>query len=377
MVFLIFEVDVYYDLFSLNSTPLIDEILFLHYNKVKIITLYYIIVYDLLAKMRKKEVVFMELHVSQDATSSYKSISDALLAIPDNYKDPISIYVHKGVYHEKVTLPYSYLTIQGDGVMDTIITYDHCANMQMEDGSKRGTFRTPTLFVDANFVTIRNLTIENHAGLGHLVGQALAAYVDGDFITFENCRLLGNQDTLFTGPLPPAPYEPGGFVGPKEHSPRLNGRHLYSHCYIEGDIDFIFGSATALFDHCEIFSKNIGKPCNGYVTASSTPQGQQFGYVFYQCDFTSNCPPNTVYLGRPWRDYGQVVLLECNLGPHIKEEGWHDWGKEHAHSLVYFAEYNSKGDGSNPNKRVPWSKQLSKKEALTYLEALREFYKLY
>lgn len=315
----------------------------------------------------------MELHVSKDKSSPYNSLTEALHAIPYNYNDPVTIYLHKGIYNEKTILQYPHLTIEGDGATETIITFDHSAYMTMEDGSKRGTFRTPTLLVDAHNVTIRNLTIANSAGVGSQVGQALALYVDGDFVTIENCRILGNQDTLFTGPLPPTPYEPGGFVGPKEHAPRLNGRHLYSHCYIEGDIDFIFGSATALFDHCEIFSKNIHKPCNGYITAGSTPVDQRFGYVFYQCNFTSDCPPHTVYLGRPWRDYAKVVLLQCNLGPHIKEEGWHDWGKEQAHSLTFFAEFDSKGLGSNPSKRVSWSKQLTEDQATSYLKAFKEY----
>lgn len=122
--------------------------------------------------------------------------------------------------------------------------------------------------------TASNLTFENSAGPGTKVGQALALYVDGDRIAFHDCRFLGNQDTLFTAPLPPKEIEPNGFVGPKQFAPRINGRHFYQRCYIEGDIDFIFGGATAYFEDCEFFSKYTGQPISSYVTAASTPEGQ-------------------------------------------------------------------------------------------------------
>lgn len=139
----------------------------------------------------------------------------------------------------------------------------------MPDGIKRGTFRSYTFFVHAADVTLRNLTIENTAGDSKTHGQAIALYAECDRFIAESCRILGHQDTLFTGPLPPEEYEPGGFRGPTESAPRINGRQYYHNCYICGDIDFIFGSATAYFEGCTIAS--LGP---GYVTAASTPEGQ-------------------------------------------------------------------------------------------------------
>lgn len=135
-----------------------------------------------------------------------------------------------------------------------------------------------------------------------------------DRLLFEDCRFLGSQDTLFTAPLPPKEIEPNGFIGPKQQAPRIHGRHCYRHCYIEGDIDFIFGSATAYFEECEFFSKHIDQDINGYVTAASTPKDQKYGYVINACRFTSNCPPHSVYLGRPWRDPNRNRKLEVLLG---------------------------------------------------------------
>ncbi len=130
-------------------------------------------------------------------------------------------------------------------------------------------------------------------------------------------------------------------------------------------MDFIFGSATAYFDHCEIYSnydKNIDN-IQGYATAASTPEGQEYGYVFADCRFTSDCPPQTVYLGRPWRNFAKTVLLRCYLGEHIHKEGWHNWNKTEAEETVYYAEYASEGPGAAPESRASWSYQLTKEEA--------------
>ena len=132
----------------------------------------------------------------------------------------------------------------------------------------------------------------------------------------------------------------------------------YKNCRIFGTVDFIFGSATAYFEDCELISLNDRKeetaqdpaaesgeqkeaaPVLGYVTAPSTPQGQKYGYVFRNCAFTGpDCPDETCYLGRPWRNYARCVLIDCKIGRHIRKEGWHDWGKERAEETTFFAEY--------------------------------------
>lgn len=80
----------------------------------------------------------------------------------------------------------------------------------------------------------------------------------------------------------------------------------------------------------------------GYITAASTPESQEYGYVFSNCKLISkNCPPNSVYLGRPWRNYAKTVFLECALGNHIHECGFHDWKKEDARNTVLYAEYRN------------------------------------
>ena len=274
-----------------------------------------------------------------DASGSFYSLKAAFAAMPEDPTVPVTIRVMPGIYHEKLSLTRPNVTIEGAGASpsDTVISFGDYGYEIMPDGIKRGTFRSYTFFVHAADVTLRNLTIENTAGDSKTHGQAIALYAECDRFIAESCRILGHQDTLFTGPLPPEEYEPGGFRGPTESAPRINGRQYYHNCYICGDIDFIFGSATAYFEGCTIAS--LGP---GYVTAASTPEGQEYGYVFHDCRFAAEgCPQHAAYIGRPWRDYARVVLMDCAIGAHIHPAGFHDWGKEHAHGTVLFAEYHS------------------------------------
>jgi pectinesterase len=177
------------------------------------------------------------------------------------------------------------------------------------------------------------------------MGQAVALYTQGKQLMFVGCRLLGNQDTVYTG------YA-GGFL-------------YFKNCYIEGTTDFIFGSSTALFEDCEIHSKR-----NSYITAASTPKEIAVGYVFNRCRLTAAADVDKVYLGRPWRPYGMTVFMNCELGRHIIPAGWHNWSKVENEKTARYAEYNNTGEGAKSTARVKWSKQLTKKEAEQLLKLI-------
>lgn len=304
--------------------------------------------------------------VSKTGTGDFTTIMDAVNSI-SNSNEPETIIVHEGIYNEIIEIRRSNLTIIGDNPNNTFFIYGNYANMMMPDGIKRGTFRSYTFIALGDNINVKNVTIANTAGTGKVYGQAVAVYVEGDMIKFNNCRMLGYQDTLFTGPLPSEELRSGGFIGPTEFFERKNGRHLFTDCYIEGDVDFIFGGATAFFRNCEICSLNRNSECNGYVTAPSQPEGQKYGYVFEECRFTTKgCADNTVYLARPWRDYGQSVFIRCELGSHIKKEGFHDWNKELARKVCKFVEYNCYGEGADRSGRVDFAKTLTDEEAKEY-----------
>ncbi|WP_345270796.1 pectinesterase family protein [Nibrella viscosa] len=283
------------------------------------------------------------LVVAQDGSGDYKTVQAALDAVPQNNPNRITILIKKGIYREKLSLDSTrhYVTLIGEDKANTTLTYDDYSGKTLADGTKLTTSTSGSFYIFANDFRAENLTFENTAGP---VGQAVAAFVTGDRAVFINCRFLGFQDTLYTG------------------SPRHYGRQYYKDCYIEGTTDFIFGSATAVFDHCTIFSKKGGQ----YITAASTPEGKPFGYVFVDCTLIGDAPKAGVYLGRPWRNFAQTVFIRTRMGKHIRPEGWHNWSKPDAEKTAFYAEYGSEGPGAYPQTRVAWSKQLTKEEVQRY-----------
>ncbi len=232
-----------------------------------------------------------------------------------------------------------------DDVIDGKTFTNACGAVEIHpDGKPFHTFRTATLLVNGDNLTFRNCTFENTAGSGKTAGQALALYCDGDGLAFENCRLLGFQDTLFLAPLPPKEIQKDGFLGPGQVKPRTPRHVIFRNCYIEGSVDFVFGGAWGEFFDCEFKSVEPG-----YVFAPSTPEGQEHGFVVTNGTFTAGpgVDDESVYIGRPWRDYARCELIDCTLGSHIKREGWSDWNKPAARENAYFAERGSKGPGAS------------------------------
>lgn len=302
-----------------------------------------------------------EIRVSLKGDGDCTTIREALSLAGEYEGGAVCIRIGAGVYTEKVVLTQDRITFEGAGAEETILSWGDYARAVSPDGTEYGTFRTATMMVDADCFTARNMTFRNTAGSGEEIGQALALYVDGDRIFFENCRITGGQDTLFTAPLPPAPLIKNGFKGPKENAPRRMGRHWYKDCLISGDVDFIFGGATAFFEGCEIVS--VGK---GFVTAASTPENEKYGYVFDRCIFRGECEEGGVYLGRPWRDYARTVIMNSYIGSHIHEEGWHDWDKKSAREKAVYAEYRNSGPGADISRRAEWVRSLTDEEAKAY-----------
>lgn len=259
----------------------------------------------------------------------FSGIQEALAAADRELGPAVPLVIHlaPGIYRERVEIRRSNVTLEGESAASTKIVSTDGALDVLEDGERRGTFRTYAVLVDAEGCTLRSLTVENDAGDGRCAGQAIALYADGDRFVCDGCEISGHQDTLFLGPLPPKEMKPGGFKGPKEKSPRQMTRQYFRRCLIAGDVDFIFGSACAYFDGCEIRSLDRGEEANGYVTASSTPAGEPYGFVFHGCSFTGDAAPRSVYLGRPWREHAKCVLSSCWLGPHIRQDGWFGWGR--------------------------------------------------
>jgi pectinesterase len=175
-------------------------------------------------------------------------------------------------------------------------------------------------------VTLKNLSVINDALNPAEKGQEVALTVYGDNFCCEDCTLRSTQDTLFVGPLPEDLIERyDGFLTPELRRSGLLSQR-FSRCRIDGSVDFIFGCGRALFDECEIRSVDDGRNV-GYVAAPAHAREQQEGFLFRRCTFTAEktVTPGSIYLARPWRDYGLSCFEECRYGEHIAAAGFDPW----------------------------------------------------
>jgi pectinesterase len=278
--------------------------------------------------------------VAADGSGQYTTVRAAVDASPQvvhNDGHVWTILVRPGTYRELVYVQREkrFTAIVGADARTTTISYDLSSGLPGADGKIIGTYHTPTVEIDADDFTLSNLTIANTAGRK---GPALALRINGDRVAVRHCRLTGFQDTLLVD----------------------RGRHYFDDCHIEGATDFIFGGATAWFDHCEIFAT-----ANGYLTAASTPDDQPFGYVFDHCTI-AGAPGVHTFLGRPWRDYAHVAFLHTQMMDVVRPEGWNNWGKPNAEKVAKYVEFDSTGPGAAPDKRLAWSKQLTAEQAAKY-----------
>jgi pectinesterase len=289
--------------------------------------------------------------VSADGSGTQTNLQDAIDAAPDNGSTPFTILIKPGIYQGQFIVPPAkrHLKLIGEETENTILTGSLNQNEPSSSGGKMR-YNNASVVVLGDDFQARNITFQNTSG-DH--GQALALRADGDRDVFNHCRFLGWQDTLLVN----------------------HGRYYFTNCYIEGRVDFIYGSATAVFDHCEIHSKN-----GGHITVADTPKDQPFGFVFMNCRLTgdpkpwispagvsvnTNSPP-LADLGRPWRPYASVTYLNCEMGAHIRPEGWNNWHNPTNELTARYGEYHSTGSGANPAARFKWTHHLTDEEASAF-----------
>ncbi|XP_021284377.1 putative pectinesterase 11 [Herrania umbratica] len=269
------------------------------------------------------------ISVDQSGKGDYRTIQDAINAVPSNNKELIFILVKPGIYKEKVVVPADkpFITISGSEANATIITWNDSGDI----------FESPTFTVLASDFVGRYLTIQNTFGPGT---KAVALRVSGDRAAFFGCRILSYQDTLLDD----------------------TGRHYYSHCYIEGAVDFICGNAASLFERCHLHSLSVG---DAAITAQRRESpSEQTGFTFLGCKVTG---VRTAVLGRPWGPYSRVVFALTYMSNVILPQGWDDWGDFAKQSTVFYGEYKCYGPGANTKKRVEWSQNLTSQEAELFL----------
>ncbi|HYV36703.1 MAG TPA: pectinesterase family protein [Gemmataceae bacterium] len=280
---------------------------------------------------------------------TYKTVQAAINAVPaGTANERTRILIKPGTYSEQLRVPDKkvFLSLIGTGAKpeDVVLTFNLTAKSTKPGGGVVGTSDSSSTFINASDFTAENLTFSNSAP--PKIAQAVAIKPQADKLAFYRCRFLGFQDTLYP----------------------CRARQYYKECYVTGTVDFIFGDATAVFDHCTINSSD-----KGYITAASTGQNVPHGLIFLDCTLTATDnaakQPNTVFLGRPWRPYAQAAYIRCKMGPHIRAVGWDNWNNAANEKTARYVEFGSMdltGKLLDVSQRVKWSKQLTADQAKEY-----------
>ena len=278
------------------------------------------------------------------------------------------LILNDGIYYEKVEIWLDNITIRAKNAGKAIISNKDYYHKIMMDQNECNTFHTYTLYIGGKGVQLDGLIIQNESVPSKIYGQAVALHVDGDNFTCENCTITSAQDTLFTGPLPQDLCERYASFYPPEKLKGLPSKQVYRHCIIKGDVDFIFGCATALFEECTIITIDTARTTPSFICAPAHSQDTPYGFLFYHCTFKGN---EKTYLARPWRDYGCAAFIDCDLGKHILPEGFDKWNDTNRDKTARFYEYTK---GCSNHSRVPWSHQLTSSEAKEYLLKFNVFF---
>ncbi len=306
--------------------------------------------------------------IAKDGSGDFTSIQQAIDAIPGGGQTPTILLLRMEEFQERVVVNKDNVRIIGEARDRTVITAKGCAKDQNPDGIERGTFLSATFMVTGNNVEVENLTIRNDAGDGRDVGQAVAVYAAGDRGVWRNVRMIAHQDTLFCGPLMQKVVD---FVAPRQagaecvesigDSTLTHSRQYFEDCFIQGDVDFIFGPYRCWFERCTLFMNARG----GLYTAANTPEEQPYGLVFHNCKLTGECAEGQAYLGRPWRKFSRTVFLNCDMDEHVSPQGFADWDEVKLVTERY-AEFGTTGARADQSPRHPKQKRMTAVEAADY-----------
>ncbi|WP_329229013.1 pectinesterase family protein [Streptomyces canus] len=283
------------------------------------------------------------LTVAKDGSGQYATVQAAVNAVPANNPSRVVISVKPGTYRELVKVPSNkpHVTIQGSGGSrnDTVIVYNNASGTPKPDGSGTyGTGGSATVAVEADDFQARNLTISNdfdEASHQDIANQAVALRTAADKVFLDGVIVSGDQDTLLVD------------TAAKEKL----GRVYMTNSYVIGNVDFIFGRATAVIDKSVItLKKRWNGTSAGYVTAPSTAAGRK-GILIANSTVNGDVSSASFYLGRPWHAGGdasldpQTTVRNTSLSAAIKSTPWTDmsgfsWKDDR------FAEYKNTGAGS-------------------------------
>ena len=295
---------------------------------------------------------------------------DSVQAAVDTVDGPgWTIVVHPGTYREVVNVPVAKgeLTIRGAtrDPRDVVIVYDNANGTKKPDGTTYGTAGSATFTSAAPGLTVRDLTLANdwlRADHPDITGtQAVAAYTYGDRTHFDNVRLLAHQDTLFVDTTALDAFD----------------RQYFRRCHIEGDVDFVFGRATAVFEECRFHTlqRDVTFTPKGMVFAPSTARANPHGILAVRSRITSGAEDGAYKLARPWvpsyetTAWPSLVVRDSWIGPGIDPVApYTNMRDAYPWQTMRFREYRNSGPGAAitvPDNRP----QLTATEAESHTKA--------
>ncbi|KAI4301542.1 hypothetical protein L6164_034810 [Bauhinia variegata] len=289
-------------------------------------------------RLQKAENNKMTVTVKQDGSGDFKTVREAINSISPHNSRRVRVFIGPGVYREKVVIPRNlpFITLLGDANNAPTITGNDTASVSGR------TFQSATVAVDANYFIAINIKFENTAPheIGSLRGQGVALRISGTKAAFYNCSFVGTQDTLY------------------DHK----GLHYFNNCYIQGSVDFIFGSGRSFYENC--YLNSTAKKVASITAQKRTNSSLESGFSFKNSVVTGS---GQAYLGRAWGDYSTVVFSYTYMDKIVIPQGWSDWGDQKRDVRVYYGEYKCSGPGANLTGRVAWARMLTDQEAMPFI----------
>ena len=296
--------------------------------------------------------------ISKDGTGDYTTVQSAFNAVPDNYTGRWIIHIKPGTYTERPTLTAnkSNVFLIGDDALTTIITNNVSAGTLDGNGNPYGTSNSQTMAILGNDFTASKITVANtfvnSTANAQINGntQAVALKTQGDRQAFYDCRILGYQDTYLGNSI---------------------GRAYFKDSYIEGNVDFIFGRQTVVFDHCTTYINRN----NSVVVAPSTEASTKFGFVFLDCNLTVPTAGTTdfngtvisnFHFGRPWQNRPKAAFIRSQTPAMLNPVGWTTMN---AGLNPTFVEFGGTGAGATPERLA-----LRKNEGVVINETQSQIY---
>ncbi|MFJ3668669.1 pectinesterase family protein [Streptomyces sp. NPDC090106] len=285
------------------------------------------------------------LYVDAQGRGDHTTVQAAVTAAASGQ----TLVIAPGVYRETVAVPATATELTWIGASedprDVVIVYDNAAGTQKPDGSGTyGTTGSATTLVRPDGFTARWITFANdwlradHPGVSGT--QAVAIKVLGDRSAFHHCRFLGHQDTLYAD----------------SSALTVFARQYFAHCYVEGDVDFVFGRGTAVFERCHFRTldrTDLASAPYGFVFAPSTAGANPLGYLVTRGRVSGEAPDAYYKLARPWVPSSDttarpaLTVRDTHLGPGIDAVApYANMSDAFPWQNQRFAEYRNLGPGA-------------------------------